>query len=83
MEGLKNLQYFRSIKGRGGGRKPQEVISVHAVRSDGTIKAVDTTRNTIRVNVSFGSQGIGKLEIISKYEFEKELEKVIEYKKNV
>ena len=51
-------------------------------RTDGTIKTVDTIRNTIRVNLSFGSQGINKLEVITKKEFNKEFDKVIKFKTN-
>jgi hypothetical protein len=78
---VKALKYFKSTKGRNGA-KGLKVICVHAVRDDGTIKSVDTVRNTIRVNLSFGSQPIGKLEVATKKEFEKELATVLDYKAN-
>jgi len=72
---MKILAYYKSIRGRYGGN-PKTIITVHALREDGTFKTVDTTRKTIRVNLSFGSQPIKKIEPISKEEFDKAFNQV-------
>lgn len=75
MADLKVIQYFKTTRGRYGG-KNKTIITVHALREDGTFKTVDTSRNTIRVNLTLGSQPISKVEKITQEEFEKAFNKV-------
>lgn len=76
MKTLKEIGWYKSTKGRGGGC-PKQVEVYHAVRSNGTIKAVDITRGTVRTNGSFGSIPITTLEICSKEDFHRAMYQVI------
>ena len=67
---VKEIKWFKSLRGRYGHKT---IVTFHALRDDGTFKTVDTTRNTIRVNLSFGSHPITKIEEVTKEDFHREL----------
>jgi len=72
----KEIAWYKSTKGRYGGN-PKIITTYYALRDNGTFKVVDSTRNTVRVNLSFGSQPIREVVKCTKEDFHRELYKVI------
>jgi len=69
------IAYFKSTAIRNVGKTT--IIRYHEVRSNGTIKTIDTLRRSVKNNMSFGGLNY-TLEVSTKEEYDKALKDIID-----